>query len=224
MTTKAKPYYDPRNVPFHGDSESTVFLVNEAPGPCEAHYGIPAVGQQGGNIYRALRRADIGWASRFEKFSWPIKIRESYKHSCTMRLAFELRDKFLAIRANHMTCTNSYDFWPRSTCTTCNWVDPEEEVVLAPANVARLRGEVPEKHRVILVCGEFAWLACHGTRLLKPETREGSQFSLEELITINGRLFSKFTEGWYMGHTRRWTFGKPGTSEVLRKVALAARW
>jgi len=218
------PYYDPRPVPAHGDSESTVFLVNEAPGPCEAHYGIPSVGQQGGNIYRTLRKAKIDWAIGYENFSWPILIQEDYKYPNRKQNTFVLRDAFLALRAKYMTCTNAYHLWPSSSSKSNDWVDPATDDVLSQNNIARLRTETPPHHRVILVCGEYAWKACHGSCLLQPSKHEGTALNSKELECINSRLNANFTDGWYMGHTRRWSFNTTRISNVLQSVTLAAKW
>lgn len=216
------PYYDYRQVPAHGDSEAEVFLVNEAPGPCEAHYGIPSIGDQGGNIHRALQRANIVWARECESFAWPKKIREKYKRPESKQRAFALRDKALAIRAKFMVCTNAYDRWPRSEAQ--NFVKPGFNDVISPQNIARLKNEVMECHKVIFICGEFAWLACHGTQIISPATRERSLLSEDELQTINRRLSSNFSAGWYMGHTRRWSLDVAGTSRVLKEVARKVGW
>lgn len=218
------PYYDKRIVSVHGGAESTVFLVNEAPGPCEAHYRIPSVGQQGGNIYWAFRRAKIGWTCEFEKFSWPRKIRECYKDPSKMSHRFELRDEFLSIRAKYLACSNAYPYWPRSNKITWDWVDPSQDDVLSEANIKRLKDEILSSHQVILVCGEYAWLACHGSELPQPSTREGTALSRSELKHINSRLSSAFSAGWYMGHTRRWSFDVEKISKTLKSVENVANW
>jgi len=218
------PYYDPRVVPAHGSPEATVFLINEAPGPREAHYLIPSVGPQGGNIYRALRKAKIDWATDFPLFSWPNLIRENYKRPGKKLKAFELRDKFLEVRASNIKCSNAYHLWPRSSSQALDVVDPSRDDVLSDSNLYRLRNEIPEKHRVLLICGVFAWLACNGTTLSEPAKREGTPLSSEELQVVNDRLRSSFTNGWYMGHTQRWTLNSSRTSTVLTDVSQAAHW
>jgi len=218
------PYYDPRIVPAHGNPEATVFLINEAPGPREAYYRIPSVGAQGGNIYCALRKAKVKWATDFPMFSWPRLIRECYKSPDKKLEAFELRDKFLAIRATYIKCSNAFHLWPRSSPQVCDFVDPSRDDVLSASNLDRLRKEVPEKHRVLLICGEFAWLACHGTALLEPAKHEGNPLSFEELQVVNCRLRSSFTNGWYMGHTQRWSLNSSRTSTILTNVSQVAQW
>ena len=218
------PYYDPRMVPAHGESTATVMLVNEAPGPCEVHYQIPSVGAQGGNIYRSFRIAGIGWAKDFEAFSWPRLIREQYKRPDQMEQAFKFRDEFLRVRAAHMTCTNAFPLWPRSASDVRDFVDPDQADVLADENIRRLASEVPREHRVILVCGVFAWLACTGTPLERPASREGTAITGEQLAVINKRLLARFRAGWYMGHTRRWALQKDRVAAVLRTVAKVAEW
>jgi uracil-DNA glycosylase len=218
------PYYDPRIVPVHGNAEATVLLLNEAPGPVEAYYQTPSIGDQGGNIYRSFRRAKIKWANDFELFSWPKKIPEDYVSPQKMQRAFELRDDFLRLRAKHITCSNAYDRWPRSGPAANDFVDPAPEDVLSDINIMRIRNEITSNHRVILICGEYAWLACFGTTLIKPSTHEGRRLSPEELKFINQRLSSSFTYGWYMGHTRRWSFDRNKISSALHTVADVVKW
>lgn len=217
------PFYVKRIVPAHGDSASTVFLVNEAPGPCEAHYRIPSVSQQGGNIYWALRRAGINWAASFDKFAWP-NIRQCYKYPDKVGRQFQLRDSFLTIRARYLTCSDAYPLWPRSSKLTYDWIDPASADVLSATNIARLKSEIPAKHRVILVCGVYAWLACHGTTIALPMDEEGKELSFTELARVNDRLASNLVRGWCMGHTRRWSLNADRTSTVLRAVGAAANW
>ncbi len=218
------PYYDSRIVPSHGGPESTVFFVNEAPGPCEAHYGIPSVGAQGGNIFWALRKAQIPWAMESDPLPWPRKILECYKEPSKVQSRFERRDAFLQKRAKYITCSNAYPQWPRTDNITCDWQDPAQNDVLKNDNLERLKREVHRNHKVILVCGEYAWMACLGTPISKLSEREGSVLCPEELSHINGRLSSDFQAGWYMGHTRRWSLNAERISKVLKEVAKAAGW
>ena len=221
------PYYDGRIVPAHGNSEATVFLINEAPGPCEAYYLIPSVGDQGGNLYRALQRAGIVWVQQIEnleKFKWPKLIQDQYKHPEEMKQIFELRDQVLAVRAKFIKCTNAFNQWPRSSYEACDTVDPAVADVLSSQNIDRLASEVPEQHKVILVCGAFAWLSCLGYPLSSPAMREHSRLSKDELQIINKRFKSDFSSGWYMGHTRRWSLDTEKTSRVLKEIAQNAGW
>ncbi|HNT26842.1 MAG TPA: uracil-DNA glycosylase family protein [bacterium] len=215
-------YYDQRIVPVHGDANATVFLINEAPGPCEAYEGIPLVGTQGGNLYRALRKAGIGWANQFDNFAWPSKTMKDYKSPDKMQNRFELREKFLALRAKYIACSNAFPRWPRPDKDSNDWVAPECKEVLRKSNIARLRKEILPNHRVILVCGAHAWLACFGESLSRPARKERRRFNKEELDKINKRFSSKFSDGWYMGHTRRWSLNADSTPRVLKKVARIA--
>ena len=192
--------------------------MNEAPGPSEAHYRIPSVGAQGGNIFRSLRRANVKWAADFEEFIWPTKILTEYKYPSEREKDFELRERFLKIRANHITCSNAYPRWPKPSKSSTGCVNPAAPNVLSPQNIVRLNNEIHEKHRVLLMCGEFAWLACCGYPLDAPASHEGTSITNRLLDTINSRLSSKFEEGWYMGHTRRWSFIQPKISKILEGV------
>lgn len=218
------PHYDETPVPVHGSARATTLLVNEAPGRSEAEYRIPSIGPQGGNIYREFRAAGIAWATSFPKFSWPNLIRDRYRFPDKKEQAFALRDQFLDVRANYLACTNAYDLWPRSAPGADDWVDPASADVLSPKNIDRLRRETLQGHRVLLVCGEFAWLACLGTQLDGPASREGTRLTAEELQLAISRLSGSFTHGWYMGHTRKWGFARSRTSRVLQEVAAAAGW
>lgn len=212
------PYYDPRVVPAHGVLSAKFFLINEAPGPCEAHYGIPSVGAQGGNIYRSLRKANVAWASNFLGFHWPVKVQNQYKKPSTKNRAFQLRKQFLNIRQNHITCTNAYHLWPRSSATKTDWVDPNRTDVLSQANIQRISNEIHKNHSVILICGEFAWLACYGASLQNPASHEGRLLTTVELNHINQRLNSSFQYGWYMGHTRRWSLNSITIKTALTQI------
>jgi len=218
------PYYDDRIVPAHGDSEAKVLLINEAPGPCEAYYQIPSVGDQGGNIYRALQRAEISWVNWVEKFTWPKLILNQYRYPERMQRTFKLRDEALSTRAKFIKCTNAYNRWPRSSRDSYDFVDPGFADVLSSQNISRLRNEITAKHKIILICGDFAWLSCFGDRLTSPASRERTRLSENELRDINEWLLSNFSAGWYMGHTRRWSLDTEGTSRVLRDVARNAEW
>ncbi|HIJ96578.1 MAG TPA: hypothetical protein HPP94_12730 [Desulfuromonadales bacterium] len=218
------PYYDLRIVPAHGNAQATTYLLNEAPGPVEAYYQIPSIGDQGGNVYRALRRAKIKWANDFEVFSWPKKILEEYVNPHRMQRGIGLREGFLRLRAKYLTCSNSYDRWPQSGPDTNDFVDPAAEDVLSDINITRIRGEITSNHKVILICGEYAWLACFGAILVNPASHEGRQLSSEEMDIINHRLASSFTSGWYMGHTRRWSLDTAKISATLKQIAIDAGW
>lgn len=218
------PHYHETSVRVHGCERATALLVNEAPGRSEAEYRIPSIGPQGGNIYREFRAAGIAWATSFPKFSWPNLILDRYRFPERKKQDFALRDQFLAVRAGYLACTNAYDRWPRSAPGADDWVDPGLDDVLSIENIDRLRGETLKRHRVLLVCGEFAWIACMGTNLDRPASREGTRLTEEELQVAISRLSGAFTHGWYMGHTRKWSFARERISRVLQEVAAAAGW
>lgn len=197
--------------------------MNEAPGRCEAHYRIPLFGMQGGNIYRSFRNAGISWATQFERIVWPAKIMNRPTDPPRLQKRFIVRDAFLATRAQYMTCSNAYPRWPRSEESSDDFVDPSIQDVLSAENIDRIRLEVAN-HRVILICGEYAWHACIGHKLDKPATRERTQLTEGEITKINCRLNSNFEYGWYMGHTRRWSLKSKDTSSALKLVASVAGW
>jgi hypothetical protein len=194
--------------------------MNEAPGPREAEAGIPSFGQQGANIYHALRRAQVQWAASSPAFSWPQK--QSQKSSQVKRQ--RMKADFLRERARHMTCTNSYSCWPKSSPDATDFQDPAVADVLSTENMRRLASEVLKGHKILLVCGEFAYLACIGVALSNPSSRELTPLSDLELASANARLGAAFKEGWYMGHTRRWSLRSKATTCVLRTAAFKAGW
>lgn len=221
IKTKPMPYYDASMVHSHGTSESRVFLMNEAPGRCEAHYRIPSFGMQGGNIYHSLRKAGISWATQFEKIVWPAKISSS---PTNQQKRFIVRDAFIHTRAQYITCSNAYPQWPRSEESADDFVDPSIQDVLSALNIDRIRLEVRPNHRVLLICGAYAWHLCAGHKLDKPANRERTSLTNEEITGMNRRLNSNFEYGWYMGHTRRWSLKPEDTSRVLKSVATVAGW
>lgn len=216
MTT----YYDHRRVHAHGEASSVVFLMNEAPGPREAEAGIPSFGQQGANIYHALRRAGVRWATSAPSFSWPQKSNQKQPDLHRQRM----KTDFLIERARHMTCTNAYPYWPKSGPDATDFQDPAIADVLSVENTCRIADEIHASHKILLVCGEFAYLACTGAELSTSSSRELTQLSDSELVSINTRLGSAFKEGWYMGHTRRWPLHSQRTTNVLKSVAAQASW
>lgn len=220
-----KTLYCPNFVNAHGSAKSTMFLVNEAPGFCETYYGIPLIGSQGGNIYRALRKSGIAWARGFKEFSWPTKIESDYKNLDKVKSNFKDRDDFVGIRSNYITCTNSYSYLPYiKKGPNVKLVKPESERILSESNIERLAGEVSANHRVILICGECAWLACYGSHISNPAKLEGLPIKEQDLLQINSRISANFTEGWYMGHTRRWSLNSKKTSCALCMIAAALQW
>lgn len=213
-------YYDSRTIQAHGEASAVVFLMNEAPGPREAEAGIPSYGQQGANIYHALRRARVQWATSAPPFSWPQKPSQRQFESRRQRMKTE----FLIERARHMTCTNAYLHWPKSSPDAADFQDPEKADVVSDENKRRIASEIHTNHEILLICGEFAYLACTGAVLANPSSRELTQLTDSELTLVNTRLGSTFKEGWYMGHTRRWSLHSTRTTSVLRSVAVRAGW
>lgn len=211
--------YHERIVPSHGDATGpTVLLMNEAPGPSEAISGIPSFGQQGANIFHSLRAAGIFWASARRRFVWPRngEVSQSEQH--------ELKAAFLVDRAKYMTCTNAFARWPRPTGQPKGLCKPLNADVLSADNLNRLKGEIAPTHRAILVCGLSAYLACVGTELAAPASRELTQLTAVELSSLNERLGARFTRGWYMGHTRRWSLHGTETADTLAMVASFVGW
>lgn len=224
------PTYHPRKIAAHGSREATVFLINEAPGDCEAYYGLPSVASQGGNIYRALRDARVQWALNLKKFSWPTKIQSGYVNPYGEKEVQQFidRDDALAIRAKYITCSNAFDHWPSEG--ERKFVPPEDSLVCSVENMGRLRGEVTPNHQVLLVCGKQAWLACHGTVMSNSDEKERTELSDGELEAANRHLNASFKSAWYMGHTGRWNRKKNKygllrpVRDILKDIAKAAGW
>lgn len=214
--TKRQIIYDPRQVPAHGGKTATVFLVNEAPGPDEADTGIPLYGQQGANLYHALRRSGIEWAMAQGQFAWPVAAQD------TVRLG--LKRQFLACRKAHITCTNAYDRWPRQDGGKARFCTPGHAELLSPANLERLRQEANDAHQVILICGKAAYLACTGQEMQDASTHERQPVGDGVLHNINSRLNANFKAGWYMGHTRRWLMSPESSFKALRACAAVVGW
>lgn len=224
------PTYHTRKIAAHGSLEATAFLVNEAPGDCETHYGVPSVASQGGNIYRALRDAGVQWVLDLNEFSWPTKIQCEYVNPYGKKEVQQFidRDNALAVRAKFITCTNAFDRWPSEG--NKKFVPPENNLVRSGKNMERLREEATPNHQVLLVCGKSAWLACHGTVLSDQDAKERTQLSDGELEAVNRYLKTSFETAWYMGHTGRWSrktnkYGLlPPVQEILKDIAKAAGW
>ena len=214
-----KPIYDSRTVPAHDDKiGASVFLMNEAPGPSEATSGIPSFGQQGANIFHALRNAGISWAVAHQKFVWPKNgtAQQSERH--------RQKTEFLTARALYITCTNAFPQWPKPSINSESFCPPHQEDVVAAENIARIRSELHSTHRAILICGAYAYMACIGKSLLYPSTREATELTAAEIKELNKRLLSNFEKGWYMGHTRRWSTRKQKISSALRLLAEFSGW
>lgn len=214
-----KPVYDSRHIPAHTDKTGvSVFLMNEAPGPSEAISGIPSYGQQGANMFHALRNAGISWAVDHKRFIWPRngEPQQSVRH--------RQKADFLKTRAHYITCTNAFPQWPKPDIDSTGFCPPLEEDVVAPRNIARITSELLSTHRAVLICGAYAYIACIGKSLSHPSTREATELTLTEIKQLNDRLQSNFEKGWYMGHTRRWSIQREKTSNVLRQLADFLHW
>ena len=198
MGTKVN--YDHRLVVAHGSETATVYLLNEAPGPREARSGIPAVAQQGGNIYRALIDANITWATNFNhgrRFSWPrYDSPRDYAKPHRHVTQFALRDAFLAVRGRYVKCSNAYPYWPKRDGVADGWEDPEPSDILCQRNLQRISCEITRDMTVLLVCGEYAWLARTGETLDHPEQMEGQALSANHLARINKRFKASFSHAW----------------------------
>ncbi len=219
------PYYDGNPVAVHGSPTATVFLINEAPGPCEAEANIPLFGSQGGNVYRFFRAARIPWAAELPEIVWPSRPVGSYKiRDGALEERFCKRADLLEIRRRYMACSNAFNRWPKSSIDACDFIRPADEDVLSNENMSRLRSEVSVSHEILLICGDAAWLTCMGVPLKRPSQFEGTKIDAADLVTINRRLESSFQHAWYMGHTRRWSLHSQKTLTVLESVARFAGW
>lgn len=211
--------YDERFVPAHGEPTGPrVLLVNEAPGPIEAAAGIPLFGQQGANLFHALRAAGIRWAYSHPKFVWPCSGALLDSENSVRKAAF-LKD-----RARNMTCTNAFPRWPKPNADSSGFCAPLDVDVLGGSNLERLRSEIAQTHKAVMVCGRSAFLACVGAQLLNPANRECSALLPKELSALNERLGARFENGWYMGHTRRWSTRPGETRLTLRELARCVAW
>ena len=223
--------YDQRAVAPHGDTSGpSVFLMNEAPGPSEAASGVPLYGQQGANIFHTFRDTGILWALDHPEFVWPTKdlppTSKRHRDQAAFLKRCRYKAAFLVTRAHHVTCTNAYPYWPRPADGSKNFCAPADNDVLSPDNVARIRKEVASSHRIILICGRSAYLACLGKDLPHPASRERTELTAAELRELNNRMSSHFENGWYMGHTGRWNFELKlsETIQTLRLIASLAGW
>lgn len=134
----------------------------------------------------------------------------------------------MAHRCNYVTFTNAYNRMPLNVAGRICAPDPVD--VLAPANQARLRAEIGDHHRVLLICGRLAWLAYTG----QPQRSGG--FSLKSVSSfqqlqlsaalckqLNTRLGSSFTSAWYLGHSRNW-HQYPVLDAALKQIGRSAGW
>lgn len=220
--------YDVRNVPIHGLDGARVLLVSEAPGPQEAENGIPLIGSQGGNLYRALLTAGVPWACKFnggQKFSWPVKGCAVYRNALSAQSNFRLRKQFLCIRERYMACTNAFPHWPKSSHFSRDFVNPRDNDVLGKKNLERLRKECAiSDFRLLLLCGEFSYLAFVRQPIKNASRLERTQLHERDLEQINGMLGSHFKLAFYMGHTRRWAMSPQATRRALKKISRLQGW
>lgn len=200
------PFYDNRTVPAHGNESAPVYLLNEAPGPKEAVSGFPLFGDQGGNLYRALWRADVSWAKSYNQgnhFSWPKYDDDHYKKSAGKKNVL-LRRGFLELRCAHITCSNSYDRWPKSSKAADDWIAPSDRELFSTDNLRRISGEIGPMHSVLLICGSCAWKAIFHQELKRANEKIGHKLNASELSIANSKLGARFREAFYMGHTSKW--------------------
>jgi hypothetical protein len=192
--------------------------MNEAPGPDEAASGIPLYGQQGANLFHALRSAGIAWAADYGKLTWPTNDRtlNDERH--------RQKKSFLATRAKYITCTNAFPYWPKSKNSTNNFCPPRKKDVCGSENIERIKGEILTTHSTLLICGCYAYIACTGEELCHPAKREYAELTEKEVKDTNMRLNSHFKQGWYMGHTRRWSINKQKSAHSLRVLAKSLNW
>lgn len=214
--------YDDRKVDLHSNNTAKVILINEAPGPREADSGIPLFGSQGGNLYRSLIKANVSWAINFNNgmtFTWPTKIKSEYiSFKAKQQMQFELRSKFLSVRQQYIGCTNSYSYWPKSSPHSINFLPPLKSDVLSSSNLDRLKSEISDNYKVLLVCGAYSYLACTGGEINNPATHEGNLLDVNILRIINERLEASFSHAWYMGHTGRWALNQKRINQILSTI------
>jgi hypothetical protein len=192
--------------------------MNEAPGPDEAASGIPLYGQQGANLFHALRTAGITWAVNHAKFTWPKN--DSVIYDSRQRQ----KKSFLASRAKYITCTNSYPYWPKPSPDSESFCPPRKDDVCGKENIERIKTEIAPSHSALLICGGYAYVACTGNDLFHPADREFKVLTEQEIDISNSRFNSNFKKGWYMGHTRRWSLNKQESSNSLRELAQFLDW
>jgi len=198
-------FYDLRAVYAHGDTSAKVYLMNEAPGPREAVSGVPLFGDQGGNLFRALRRVNVTWAKDFNQgmaFSWPKYDADHYKNNAG-RKKVSLRRAFLEVRGRYITCSNAFDRWPKTSRGADDWVAPSDIELRSTGNELRLRGEISSVHTVLLICGSCSWQAIFHQSLQHANARIGYKLNACELSIANTNLSASFREAFYMGHTSK---------------------
>lgn len=200
------PWYDPRKVNAHGSSTAKVFLMNEAPGPREVVSGFPSFGEQGGNIYRILWRTNISWSKNFNNnryYSWLKFCDDHYQNTAGKRKTI-LRKEFLELRRAHITCSNAFDRWPKSSENANDWVAPDFKSIQSKENMERIRSEIAFTHEVLLICGSCAWQAVFCQKLKSANAQIGRALTDDELLRANEILEANFKLAFYMGHTSKW--------------------
>lgn len=215
---KSSVIYQGDPIKAHGSEAATVYLMNEAPGPCEMKHGVPCYGLQGANLFHALRLAEIPWAVQHAKFSWP------QNDSAKGHERQERKRAFLMERARRITCSNAYCLLPVPANGSKSFCPPDRADVLSDDNLLRVRREVHANHRILLICGESAYLACTGrSRLLSVVER--TEICPDTLAAVNDRLGGRsFSHGWYMGHTRRWLMNGENLRLTLARIGREAGW
>ncbi|WFD08665.1 uracil-DNA glycosylase family protein [Tepidibacter hydrothermalis] len=224
--------YDSRIVDIHYDTmvnSIPILLMNEAPGPREAESGIPLFGHQGSNLYRTLLNFNINWVANFnnnQSFTWPIKLRDEYKKlTLKNETNLILKDDFLNLRKKYIACTNSYPRWPKSSPDSTDFVDPNKRDVISNDNLERIRNEIQlVQPRILLICGEFAYLACTGNVLQNPAQLEFQEIIENDKDQIELRLQYKFELIIYMGHTRRWNFNRTKLLSTFNEIKNHLDW
>lgn len=213
--------YDDRIIKAHFNSNQksvAIYLMNEAPGPSEAKSGIPLFGQQGGNLYRTLKRNGFKWAQL--EFSWPVKSEKDYpKISKTLSGRFETKKHFLDLRAKHIVCSNSYDRWPRPCDNLDSFTAPAEDEILSKDNLLRIQNELhTSQPQVLLLCGKCSYLACTGEHIENPAEIEGQEVEVKIRKLIKERLNYNFNKIYYLGHTRRWSMNSEKIDKAFRNI------
>lgn len=216
----------------HGSDRALILAAQEAPGEVEDALGICTAGPQGGQSYRSFWGADWNWVwSHYpQKQTWANKATAADYCSRPRARAQQiaLRDDFLAHRCRYITFTNAYDRMPLDAdgriCA------PAPEMVLARANQARLKAEIGDHHRVLLICGERAWLAYTGEHersggfsLKSVSNFQQLQLSAALCQRINTRMGSGFTSAWYLGHSRNW-HQYPVLDKALTQIGRSVGW
>lgn len=218
--------YDERVVDMHHKGETSVMLMNEAPGPEEADSGIPLFGRQGGNVYSMLSKSNISWVTQWNNlhpnFRWPVKNENEYKKlNNEIKRNILWKYDFLSERAKRISCSNSFPKWPKSSKNAQDFVDPLIEDVLSEQNIGRIRNEIQRANpKILIICGEFAFLACVGQTINNPKLSEGKVLCKTTIDIINTRFQSNFNKVWYMGHTRRWSLNSNVIQNAFKQIEI----